>query len=401
MAVVFIGFYKSIAEVIASYEDSPQSEFKIFSGIQVFPNDTQPYTQETNHITGVELEDATVLVISQCGTELGDITPYFTIDDVFDDNNGIPQIRWSLRGVTTDFGSRLIYLKITQTDGEIFYTNLFSITSDRSNFTTRFDYRASRYDQYSSVRLQIWYRQVKNQDEQNNYDEKSTSFTVTKNVLKRRPKRYFTNRLCNNLFERLADLLIQPYLYVRDDVKSFVPTRSYLFEPFEIPELTADENFADTEFSLSAVLTDVYDPNYVAPTPEPPEIGSEWAITVYGMKTKVFYESETKYRSKIVFEVYPTYNIVNANFCSMKVNGDTVLFEDDEIDVVDGVVTMICNFTYAQYVLNQVTVSDIVIRMGNGVDSVNIVYDGASVLFNEMQINNKIPVLITGTIQAV
>jgi len=117
-----INIFRSLSEAMTFKNSQINTQF-IFSGIQLLPNNPNKYIQVTNTPNGINLEDWTVKVHSVCtNEELGDITDSFMVESLTNSDNGNPQFIWSLKNIPIDFGFGLIYLKITQTLGDTFYS---------------------------------------------------------------------------------------------------------------------------------------------------------------------------------------------------------------------------------------------------------------------------------------
>ena len=93
-------------EAAKFYRYSPieNPDMLYINGIQLLPNNPLPYVQRTNNPEGIEIEDFVVSVVDLCGNELADITDAFDIVTVFQDENGKPQVEWSLTNIDYDAG---------------------------------------------------------------------------------------------------------------------------------------------------------------------------------------------------------------------------------------------------------------------------------------------------------
>lgn len=390
MAVVIINLYKSIQEAIDAYQESPQVEesgLGRYDGIQLLPNHEYPYTQITDHPTGIELEDATVKVMRGC-EELGDITAYFTIDDVFTDDSGMPQIQWSLRGVPTDFGERLVHLKITQTAGEIFYTNLFRITAYREKFVKRFDYWDSSYSHKQSISVITWRRQFRNADTQNNYVEKSTNNTRSNTVIRQTPEVMFTDMWYNLLWLQMVRVLQSNWVY-RD------LQRVTLFETPEIPDVEGDTNSKDGEYLLTVIAGDTYDPNYIAPVPPIVEDTITFKAIAYIKPNDVGNE---QYRIYFSFPIMADLDVIVFGFSDVGLNNETVTLNSALSNTNGGNVNVMTNYAGNGDVVGQAHLQSFTIRVTDGTDSVDYSYTTPTVVFTFTDIQNGIEKEIEATI---
>jgi len=394
--VIYINLHKSLTAA-KTVRQSPKVDISLarYKGVQLLPNDPLPYFQVTDHPTGIELEDWTVLVYTLCGKLLGDITSSFFVVESFQDYNGIPQIRWRLKNVPLECGVGLVYMEITQTAGETFWSTPFQLTAYESECTTRFDYW-NEYEEtrFQSIQLQTWFEDPGLVHEINQYTEESTQYSRSNTVTLTDVDIMNTERLAISLMVKFIKMMSSDYVY-----KDLM--RTYPYEAIETPRREGATNWNILEYTVSTIPEDVFDPNYEPPVPVPPEVEGDWSMTILGMKTRVFYENFTKYRAKVKLNHYPEFDTVLGNFCSMKVNGALVNFSPLNITVNDGVITMISDYTIAELTPNQVTISDIMVRSTNGFTSINYFYDGTPELFTETQINNKVERAITGTIEAV
>lgn len=233
------------------FKNSQQNRFYCFTGVQLLPNNPLPYVQVTDTPDGINLEDWTVNVVNLCTEEKTDITDYFLVDSLTNSLNGNPQLYWSLTNVPFDFGYQLVYLEITQTLGETFYTSPFLFTEIDSEKTSQFHYRNKKTEPYKSIGLQSWFRQITRNEELTQYYEASTRNTVTKAVKVNKLEKHFTELMSLDTLNHLSDILISPYLYLNT-------VRCSLFEAPKFPELTNQENFGKVEFLLSPNKNDIY-----------------------------------------------------------------------------------------------------------------------------------------------
>lgn len=228
-------------------------EYKV-RGIQLLPNNENSYIQTTNVSGGIELEDWTVYVVQPCGTET-DITSYFSVENIFFDDNGYNQFSWSLTNVPHDFDYDLVYLKVIQTVGETFYSNYFMLTDYESEYTCRIDYK-NEYDYaMQSIQVRMAFKQELKNQEIDSYYETSTRNTVTNMVKSQRYENWVTDIISNDLLLKISDVFEYKYTYV--DLY-----RCYLYEAIDVEEFEADENFKDNIIKLTFNKSDIFDYDY-------------------------------------------------------------------------------------------------------------------------------------------
>lgn len=221
-------------------------------GVQLLPNNEYPYIQTTNVSGGIELEDWTVYVVNSKGVET-DITDYFSIEEIFTDDNGDNQFTWSLTNIPFDFGYSMVYLKAVQTIGETFYSNQFMITDYKSEKTCRIDYKSYNMDTMQSVQLAMCFRQEFRPTEIETYYETSTKNTVINTVKQQSYESWITDRISNDLLIKIIKVFTYKYTYI--DL-----FRCNLFEAIEQKEFVASENFLQTPIKITFNRSDVYNP---------------------------------------------------------------------------------------------------------------------------------------------
>ena len=234
------------------FKNSQENRFYCFTGVQLLPNNPLPYVQITDTPNGINLEDWTVNVVNLCTLEKTNITNYFLVDSLTNSLNGNPQLYWSLTNVPFDFGYQLVYLEITQTQGEIFYTNPFLLTAIDSEKTSQFHYKTKKTEPYQSIGMQSWFRQITRNEELTQYYEASTRNTVTQAVKVNKLEKHLTELMSLDLLNHLSDILICPYLYLNS-------IRISLFEAPKFPEVTNQENFGKMDFLISPNPNDRYE----------------------------------------------------------------------------------------------------------------------------------------------
>lgn len=255
--VNFIDFYNTLDEALF-IRTSPQVDYYEERGIQLLPNNTLPYIQITNVTGGIELEDWTVFVVDKCtGTET-DITAQFLVDEIFTDDSGDAQFKWSITNVAADFGNNLVYLKAIQSIGETFYSNVFQFTANESEKTTRIDYKEKTSDSMQSIQVKMWFWQPLKNQEVSTYYETSTRNTVTTVIKSQKYERWITQEISNDLFIKISEVFENKLAYIN-------LIRSRLFEAVEVKEHAEQQNFEENILKITFNNSDVYDPLFVAP----------------------------------------------------------------------------------------------------------------------------------------
>ena len=155
MATVNFIEFNSDKTVAQSVRRSPYTKINTFTGVHLLPNNEYPYIQSTNVTGGIELEDWTAYVVDCNGNET-DITAYFVVERIFADEKGQAQFDWSITNVPFDFGYGMVYLKVKQSIGETFYSNLFQFTSYDSEKTCRIDYKNGDVMNAIQVKVFFW-----------------------------------------------------------------------------------------------------------------------------------------------------------------------------------------------------------------------------------------------------
>jgi hypothetical protein len=239
-----------------SFEDSPVNRFYEFAGIQLLPSSYEVYTQITDHELGIPLEDWVVKVVDCNSNEKFDITSSFYVVRKFNDINGKPQIQWSLKEIVKDFGYSFVYLEITQTVGQTFYSNVFMITNTNKEFTSHYTYKRYKDEEFQSIRLQSWFRSPSMPVELTTYYETSTKSTVTKSIKSNLIHNYKTETMSFNLLISFMEMITCSYLYVNG-------VRNSIFEAPEFPKPTNEENFGIMEYILTPKKWDLININTI------------------------------------------------------------------------------------------------------------------------------------------
>jgi hypothetical protein len=275
MVEPLIKLKRSLDEAL-SVRDSQINTIYIFRGIHLLPNNYTKYVQVTDIEEGINLEDWTVNAVNLCNGKKTDITESFNVDSLTNSLNGNPQLYWSLYNVTHDFGYNLIYLEITQTLGETFYSTPFMITDYYKEKTTQFHYKAKKDDVMQSIGIQAWFRQLQRNEELTQYYETSTKTTVTTTQKLNKLEKYITELMPIETIDLFMDVLSSPYLYV-DSV------RASLYESPKIPDLVGTENFGKFDFIISPKKWDIY--KEADPT-KGDWISTDWLSTDFNIYTQ-------------------------------------------------------------------------------------------------------------------
>ena len=245
-----INIFRTIEEALYFKNSQINTQF-IFSGVQLLTNNSNKYIQVTNTPNGINLEDWTVKVISICGNELGDITSSFTVESLTNSNNGNPQFVWSLKNIPTDFGWGLVYLKITQSVGETFYTQPFKITSIDSERVAQVNYKYKRTDEIQALGFNIWFDDDDLLQDLTSYYELSSQSWVTSKLEEGQIEYWKTELMPKSILIQLKSILGLPYVYINN-------MRASLKESPEISKKTSQENFGNMDFTLSFHPNDTY-----------------------------------------------------------------------------------------------------------------------------------------------
>jgi len=245
-----INLYKTLEEAM-TFRNSWLNQVYDFSGIQLLPNNPNKYIQVTNTAGGINLEDWTVKVFSLCGIELGDITPSFMVESLTNSDNGNPQFIWSLTNIPQDFGWGLIYLEITQSLGEKFYTNPFKITAIDEEKTAFIAYKYKKTEPFQTIQFTTWYREQGLPQELTQYYQESAKSTVSSQIKYDRIERWGAENMNRDLLIELKNILALPYVYI-----DFV--RSNYYEAPDLEWSSGRQNFASMEYFLVRHNNDRY-----------------------------------------------------------------------------------------------------------------------------------------------
>lgn len=245
-----INIYKSLEEAL-SFRNSWMNQKFDFSGVQLLPNNPNKYIQVTNTPGGINLEDWVVKVFSICGEELGDITSSFMVESLTNSDNGNPQFIWSLTNILQDFGWGLVYLEITQSVGEKFYTTPFKITEIDSEKTAFIAYKFKKSEPFQTIQFTTWYRERGLPQEITPYYQESAKSTVSSVVKFDNIEWWSTENMSRDLLIKLKYILGLPYVYV-----DFI--RSNYYEAPELEWSNSRQNFASMDYYLVKHENDIY-----------------------------------------------------------------------------------------------------------------------------------------------
>lgn len=248
--VNFIRFFPSLDEAL-SIRTSPEIQFYCANGVNILPSDLIKIRQLTDHFSGVSVEDWSAYVVDlRTGVET-DITDKFAVEEVFSDENGKPQIMWSVSNLQ-NFGNRLVYFKIQQAIGQDFYSNLFTINNELEKHV-HVHYKNSISDKMLSIGLLSWFVEELKETELKNYYETSTKATVTLTIKSQKFERWVTDIINRDLAIKISDLFENKFVYI-DNV------RANLFEAMEIPEVESMSITKRYKLKISFSKNDVFDP---------------------------------------------------------------------------------------------------------------------------------------------
>ena len=239
----FINIFRTKEEAFYSRTSQENTQF-IFKGVQLLPNNPAKYIQLTETPSGIDLEDWTVRVVECDNNNKTDITDSFFVETITNDLNGAPQFFWSLINIHFDFGFKLVYLEITQTIGETFYSTPFMITDIESDKTSQFHYKDDYDSVYQSIGLRAWFLDYNKKTELTTYYQLSTKSTVTQAIRTSDIELFRTEPMSKQLIILMTCLLESPILFVNS-------LKYSLFEAIDVPKKIGLENFVSVDFQLS------------------------------------------------------------------------------------------------------------------------------------------------------
>ena len=239
----FINLYRTQKEAFYFRNSIINTQY-IFNGIHLRPNNPTKYIQATQTPSGIDLEDWQVNIVDFQTREKTDVTDYFFVDALTNDDNGNPQLFWSLTNVPFDFGWRFVYLEVNQLVGESFYSNPFMLTEINAERTSIFHYKTIDDTVFQCIGLETFFIDEDKKTELTTYYETSTRNTVTKSVKTMLIDTFRTELMPKSTLIKLTDVLESPILFINNQ-------RYSLYEAVDIPKKISEENFAMVEYMVS------------------------------------------------------------------------------------------------------------------------------------------------------
>ena len=193
---------------------------------QVQLSTTESYTQITNTKNGIAFDgNYSVFICDYCGNEMEDIT--LKVDIIqFIDNNGIPQLYFTINPLLKDYNKQAVTLRFKHTvSNYVWYSNLITISDYRLDKTSRFDYKAysdfhgiayNRANIYQSIRLACYFT-VNDSESQSVEYTSSNGIKVTSRLIETEFEKYIFERIDNFTYRRLNKLLSHPLIYLNDN----------------------------------------------------------------------------------------------------------------------------------------------------------------------------------------
>lgn len=334
MSFAFINIYNTLDEAL-SVRYSPLTNIYKSNGIQLLPLQSNKYVQ-TSYVSGdgIQLEDWEVFAVSACGTERTNLTANFFVERVFEDDNGIPQIDWSLKNLP-ELGYGLIYLEINQLMqpggyADTWYTSLFQITAYEAESTARIDYRDSISDTMQSVQFQMYFWQPKKRSEFSSYTTVTEGIVRTVTSTASKYQLWNTQIIDRDYIIKLTDLFDLVYMYV-DYVRCFP------FESADIPDLEQAENYTEYSFTLSFDRKDIYDPNFVPVIPPPAPLIVLEQVLDLGMRRGAFIFDYYNFNPSSMIGQYSTtpFTTIGMNGDFVTINNPSDIDSPKEADFID------------------------------------------------------------------
>ena len=241
--------------------DSPFAEVLYNNQIQLQPFDLEPIVQITNAPDGVELENYTIFLVSCDSGREEDVSRSFFVQP-FQDINGIAQIVFEIIDIRFDFGGEDCYFRFENASIPVYYSNKFRCTANQIDKTTRYDYKHntnfagvsySRADFFQSIRLAVYYNDLVQRDELDQYYQITTNQNVNVRAKISDLSQYRGEAISIWIFRRLKRVLYSSFCYI-DEV------RSYPFDPPENGERFENSNIAEVNFLVDANENDTRTP---------------------------------------------------------------------------------------------------------------------------------------------
>ena len=256
----FLNLKQTLNEALATSR-SPVVEIFYWGQVHLKPGEA--YLQITNSNTSIFMTDYKVEVIGVCGTVLEEVTDFVFIEP-FVDSKGVTQIAWEwING--SDHNYRPVCLKFTNTvSGDIWYTNPFVTSASGHEFTNRLDYKSSdphygtEYDRaayYQSIRLSMYFNNLQNESEREEYHQISTDVTVSARNIRKIKDRYILHEFDEFTTDKLEIALTSDFMYLAG-------VRQYSSVPIEYDAREGDSNLKERECFLSSNFDDTYTWDY-------------------------------------------------------------------------------------------------------------------------------------------
>lgn len=125
-----------------------------------------------------------------------------------------------------------------------FYSIPIKISSYDACKTTRVNFKCLKDDVMQSISFPFWFWQNKRDVEIENYYQISTNTNVSSTVKNSKYKRYQTSMMDIEVLNKLSDVMQLRWVYF-----DFIRVNQY--EPMDIPNLQADESFAECEILVN------------------------------------------------------------------------------------------------------------------------------------------------------
>lgn len=208
---------------------------KMAHSLHLIPYDFNPYVFYVGY---PEYFIENVILIDAYGNEIV----------IYEDHNEQTIEYFSLSNIMYDDVNNVV-LKVSMYHNDTLeYKRLYSdplkISSKNSCKTTRVHFKCKDTDVMQSLSFPFWFWHEKRALELESYYQISTKSQVSYAKSNAKYKRYNTSLMNIDTLNKLNDALSLPYVY-------FNFKRVCLFEPIEIPDLTADEYFAETNIYVS------------------------------------------------------------------------------------------------------------------------------------------------------
>jgi len=187
----FIRFKQTLAEAI-DLGESVEVETNYLGQIQLKPNDTKPYYQVTNtDFDFTYANDYEIKLVEFCSSNETDVTSSVTLSEVV--INGVIQALVRITNLPKDYHNNLVYLRIDRKlllSGS-YYSNLFLVSNDQIEKTTRIDYIDNTRDLSNisltmdfvqSIRLQMYFKNYVASTELDAYYQISTEQNVNSRI---------------------------------------------------------------------------------------------------------------------------------------------------------------------------------------------------------------------------